>query len=288
MHRLASHAISDYSSAFGIDNDAIGIGSVPSATIAGLNTGAYGHRPLPCWRDYAVSVGQTGGEHRHPAADGTEDFDAVSVRQLRSLVTGSGGAAFVGGVSPRRRSAPGHELQQRGRRLCAGIRNTWLAAGAGGPQTRRSAKADRPRRSQVLGPAPAEGPRIRMGEQGRLGRQGRKVRAASRDSGSREPTRPWGNAKARWVRRVRPAQDGENADMTQVAQMVKPAMPPPLDATEGLRRAGDAAATLDAARPCGCRRAATPASAMPMLLQATARPPWPRPRRTPPPATQRR
>ena len=77
-----------YSSAFGYNSQALNIGST-----------AIGYQAIAD-RNYAIAVGRAGGEHQviH-MADGTEDYDAVNVRQLRALVNWfGGGAAFTSGV----------------------------------------------------------------------------------------------------------------------------------------------------------------------------------------------
>ena len=76
------------SSAFGYRSVAINIGST-----------AIGHEAFAD-RDYAVSVGSTARLSQIIyLADGTQDTDAVNVRQLRSLADWfGGGAGFSGGM----------------------------------------------------------------------------------------------------------------------------------------------------------------------------------------------
>ncbi len=109
-------AVGTRSNAFGWANSAYGEGSVAfggANTANGKESSAFGYQSQALndystaigWyavadRDFAVAVGQTGGEHQiiH-MADGTEDFDAVNVRQLRTLATWmGGGSSFVAGV----------------------------------------------------------------------------------------------------------------------------------------------------------------------------------------------
>lgn len=95
-------AAGTHSSAFGFGNTASGMYSSAfgyKAMATNIGSVAIGYQSVAD-RDYAVSVGKTGTEHQiiH-LADGTEDFDAVNVRQLRSLANWfGGGAAFAGGA----------------------------------------------------------------------------------------------------------------------------------------------------------------------------------------------
>ena len=89
----------DRSSAYGYGSQALNIGSTAIGFLAIAD------------RDYAVAVGRTGGEHQiiH-LADGTQDTDAVNLRQLNAAIAGGmfdpsaivnafgGGAAWAGGV----------------------------------------------------------------------------------------------------------------------------------------------------------------------------------------------
>ncbi|MDI1252317.1 YadA-like family protein [Thermomonas sp.] len=77
-----------FSSAFGNGAQALNAGST-----------AIGYQAIAD-RNFVIAVGKSGGEHQiiH-MTDGTEDFDAVNVRQLRTLATWMGsGASFTGGV----------------------------------------------------------------------------------------------------------------------------------------------------------------------------------------------
>ncbi|MFO1474635.1 MAG: hypothetical protein U1F20_09050 [Lysobacterales bacterium] len=90
------------SSVFGRSSEAQGVASSALGYYAkALNIGstAIGYRAVAD-RDYAVSVGAAGAEHQiiH-LADGTEDFDAVNVRQMKMLANWfGGGASFDHGV----------------------------------------------------------------------------------------------------------------------------------------------------------------------------------------------
>ena len=100
--------LGDYSSAFGYASQALNKGST-----------AIGYQAIAD-RDYAVAVGQAGGEHQiiH-LADGTQDTDAVNLRQLNAAIAGGmfdptaimhalgGGAAWVGGIP----TAPTYTIQ---------------------------------------------------------------------------------------------------------------------------------------------------------------------------------
>ncbi len=50
-------------------------------------------------RDFSISVGQAGGEHQiiH-LADGTQDTDAVNLRQLNTAISIAGGFADLSGL----------------------------------------------------------------------------------------------------------------------------------------------------------------------------------------------
>jgi hypothetical protein len=83
----------DFGSAFGYNNTASGnrssaFGYGSSATHTGST--AIGFQAIAD-RDYAVAVGQAGGEHQiiH-LADGTQDTDAVNLRQLNAAIGGIG------------------------------------------------------------------------------------------------------------------------------------------------------------------------------------------------------
>ena len=98
----------DRSSAYGYGSQALNIGSTAIGFLAIAD------------RDYAVAVGRTGGEHQiiH-LADGTQDTDAVNLRQLNAAIAGGmfdpsaivnafgGGAAWAGGVF----TAPTYTIQ---------------------------------------------------------------------------------------------------------------------------------------------------------------------------------
>ena len=91
--------LGDYSSAFGYASQALNIGSTAIGYFAIAD------------RNYSVAVGKAGGEHQiiH-LADGTQDTDAVNLRQLNAAIAGGmfdpsaivnafgGGAAWAGGV----------------------------------------------------------------------------------------------------------------------------------------------------------------------------------------------
>ena len=141
-------ASGDRGSAFGYASQALNIGST-----------ALGFQAIAD-RDYAIAVGRTGGEHQiiH-LANGTEDFDAVNVRQLRSLANWfGGGATFTGGVF----TAPTFSIQGTNyfdvadAFAAVDAQLTWLATNAGGPQGEPGPQ----------GPAGPTGP---QGEQGPAG-----------------------------------------------------------------------------------------------------------------------
>jgi autotransporter adhesin len=112
---FGSNAFGDYNTASGDRSSAFGYGS------QALNIGstAIGYLAVAD-RDYAVAVGRTGGEHQiiH-LANGTEDTDAVNVRQLKAAIAGGmfdptaivnalgGGAAWAGGIF----TAPTYTIQ---------------------------------------------------------------------------------------------------------------------------------------------------------------------------------
>ncbi len=98
----ANYANGDLSSALGAGNTADGTNSTAigfQSKATNLRSTAIGYQAIAD-RDYAIAVGKTGGEHQiiH-MADGTQDFDAVNVRQLRTLADWmGGGSSFVNGV----------------------------------------------------------------------------------------------------------------------------------------------------------------------------------------------
>ena len=129
-----NRAIGNYSSVFGFNSQALNIGSTA------IGFGAIADR------DYAVAVGKTGFENQiiH-LADGTQDTDAVNLRQLNAAILGSvvdlspfaaafgGGAAWAGGIfMPPTYTIQGMSYGNVGAALAA-IDN-WMTTNANGVQ----------------------------------------------------------------------------------------------------------------------------------------------------------